>query len=100
VQEFHAHFTVVPAVTVLVPGLNELLVTEIPSAGGGVFTPPVLGGGAVDEPPPPPQAHNEATAIATKTAFIGNRLLAKLVLRRRYRAVSCATTAMTAGDGE
>jgi hypothetical protein len=69
VHEFQAHFTVAPALTVLVPGLNELFVTEIPSTAGGVLTPLLLGA-VVDEPPPPPQALNAATAIATKTPFI------------------------------
>jgi len=37
VQLFHAHFTSVPVVMVLVLGLNMLFCTEIPFAGGGVL---------------------------------------------------------------
>jgi hypothetical protein len=54
----------------LVPGLNALLVTEIPSVTGGVFTPGLFLGAVLDEPPLPPQALSEITAIATKKPFI------------------------------
>jgi hypothetical protein len=80
VQLFQAHFTVVPTVTVFVPGENASFVTEIPPVGVVVFP----GGGlllfgAVElDPPEPPHAQTAATVSATKTAFIviplGNRV--------------------------
>jgi hypothetical protein len=78
VQLFQAHFTVVPAATVFVPGLKELLLTAIPPTGGGVLTP--LLGGAVVPPPLPPHPLSEATASNTKAPFMVKRLLAQLVL--------------------
>jgi hypothetical protein len=36
-HEFHAHWTVPPALTLFADGLNALFVTEIAPAGGGVF---------------------------------------------------------------
>jgi hypothetical protein len=77
VQLFHAHLTVVPAAIVLVPGLKESLVTEIPPTGGGVLIP--LLGGAVVPPPLPPHPLSEATASNTKAPFMVKRLLAQLV---------------------
>jgi hypothetical protein len=83
VQLFHAHFTVVPAATVLVPGLKELLLTEIPPTGGGVLIP--LFGGAVVPPPLPPHPLSEATASNTKAPFMVKRLLAQLVSKETLR---------------
>jgi hypothetical protein len=83
VQLFHAHLTLVPAATVFVPGLKELLLTEIPPTGGGVLIP--LFGGAVVPPPLPPHPLSEATASNTKAAFIVKRLLAQLVSQETLR---------------
>jgi hypothetical protein len=74
---------VVPAATVFVPGLKELLLTEIPPAGGGVLIP--LFGGAVVPPPLPPHPLSEATASNTKAPFIVKRLLAQLVSEETLR---------------
>ena len=75
-QLFQDHCTVAPTAIVLVDGLKELLVTEMPPAGGGVFPGGglLLAGGGLVEPPPPPHAQSDATASATKTDFIENRL--------------------------
>jgi hypothetical protein len=74
---------VVPAATVFVPGLKELLLTEIPPTGGGVLTP--LLGGAVVPPPLPPHPLSEATARITKATFMVKRLLGQLVSEETLR---------------
>jgi hypothetical protein len=70
VQLFHAHLTVAPTATVLVPGENALFVTVIPPDGVVVFPGGGLFGAVELDPPEPPQPQTAATVSATKSPFI------------------------------
>jgi hypothetical protein len=61
VQLFQSHSTADPTDTVLDVGENALFVTEIPPAGGGVFTPE--GGLVLALLPPHPKRHAIATVV-------------------------------------
>src|SRR4051812_23017712 len=81
-----------------VPGEKASLVTEIPSAGGGVFPIGCVTGPVEPPPPAPPQANAQAIANTAQTCFNICRLRSESS-RIRYAGAQDVSSIFSRGSG-